>query len=55
MILTFRLNSKLMLVTTPALLWIAIAAAVSSCAWLQDVREEKKGIQLQSLKAPPGT
>ena len=49
-----RLNSKLMRVTTSGLLWIAIAAAVSSCAWLQDVRDEKKGIQLQSLKAPPG-
>jgi hypothetical protein len=49
-----RLTSKLMRVTTGALLWIAIAAAVCSCAWLQDVRDEKKGIQLQSLKAPLG-
>ena len=52
--LTTRLNSQLMHVTTAALLWVAVAAAVSSCAWLQDVRDEKKGIQLQSLKAPPG-
>ena len=33
---------------------VALVAALSGCAWLQDLRDENKGIQLQSLKAPAG-
>ncbi|MEO5861750.1 MAG: PQQ-dependent sugar dehydrogenase [Burkholderiales bacterium] len=37
-----------------ALLWVVTAVAVSSCAFVQDWRDEKKGIQLESLKVPSG-
>ncbi len=36
------------------LMWLAMAAALSSCGFYQDWRDENKGIQLDSLKAPPG-
>ena len=35
-------------------LWAGIAGALSSCGTLQDWRDENKGIQLGSLKAPAG-
>lgn len=37
-----------------AVVYAAMVVAVSSCAWLQDRRDENKGIQLQSLQAPAG-
>ena len=49
-----RLNRKIMHVAIATLLWIGVAVTGSSCAWLQDVRDEKKGIQLGSLKVAPG-
>lgn len=49
-----RFNMKITHAASASSLLMALAVAVSSCAWLQDVRDEKKGIQLQSLKAPPG-
>ena len=50
---TARLNSKIKGVASAAFLWGGVAL-VSSCAWLQDVRDEKEGIQLQSLQTPVG-
>ena len=37
-----------------AAFYAGTAVAVSSCAWLQDLRDENTGIQLQSLRAPAG-
>lgn len=48
-----RLNRKIRCVVSAACL-LAGVASVSSCAWLQDRRDEKEGIQLQSLQTPVG-
>ena len=37
-----------------ATLWAALAASLAGCGFYQDWRDENKGIQLDSLKAPPG-
>lgn len=37
-----------------ALLGLALVTTIAGCATLQDWRDENKGIQLASLKAPPG-
>ena len=37
-----------------AALWAALAASLASCGFYQDWRDENKGIQLDSLQAPPG-
>jgi hypothetical protein len=34
--------------------WLAAGIAAAGCGWLADLREEKKGIQLDRLSAPPG-
>ena len=46
--------SRLTTRTVAALLGTATVATLSSCGTLQDWRDENKGIQLESLKAPPG-
>ncbi len=37
-----------------AVLWASLVLALPGCGWLQDWRDENKGIQLQSLKVPAG-
>ena len=37
-----------------ATVWAALAASLAGCGFYQDWRDENKGIQLDSLKAPPG-
>lgn len=37
-----------------ALLWMGLSIGLSGCGALQDWRDENKGIQIESLKVPPG-
>lgn len=51
---TPRRSTRTIKRTGAAILWAAIAVAVSACGTLQDWRDENKGIQLENLKVPPG-